>query len=317
MMNFVSVVIVTYNPKVWMDRCFLSLKESSVKVKTIVIDNGSIDGSQEIIKQNYPEVDFYQAKENLGFGLANNVGIRMAYDAGAEYTFLLNQDAWVEHDTIERLVNKMQVDTSYGVLSPIHLNGSGDAFDFNFSNYISPINCPKLFSDIYLNRNLDQIYESLFVNAAAWLVSRKCIENVGGFSPSFFHYGEDDNYVSRMRFHKVKLGVYPLTQIYHDRDQRPVSEYFSDYGIAMERNFISFISNPIINMNTLKVQLELLKYVLRAVFDGKFKKSWLVIKKLPLLTRKLTQLRTNRELSMQNKKLCFLTLSINEYLVKE
>ncbi len=89
----------------WIKRCLNSLKNSTLKVSTVVIDNGSIDGTQAYIQNHFPEVDFIQSKTNLGFGQANNIGIKKAYDNQADYVFLLNQDAWIDHnDTIENLV---------------------------------------------------------------------------------------------------------------------------------------------------------------------------------------------------------------------
>lgn len=310
----VYVVIVVYNPREWIDRCFSSLRESSIHVKTVVIDNGSIDGSQEIIKQNYPEVEFYQAKKNLGFGLGNNLGIKMAYDARADYVFLLNQDAWVETDTIELLKNKMQEDSSYGVLSPMHLNGNGNALDFNFSTYIEPSFCSDLYSDIYLKRKIDRIYDVQFVNAAAWMMSRACIDKVGGFSPSFFHYGEDYNYVHRLHFYQIKLGVYPLTRICHDRAQRVVSKYFSNYGVVTERAFISFYSDPLIDVSFIRGQIELLRYLISSILNCRFKDAWEIVKKWALLFMKINFLKANRKRSMKGEEQCFLPSSMDQFI---
>jgi N-acetylglucosaminyl-diphospho-decaprenol L-rhamnosyltransferase len=71
----IHIIIVTYNAMKWAERCFTSLRTSSVPVKSIVIDNGSVDGTQDYIKNNFPEVDFTQSQTNLGFGKANNIGI--------------------------------------------------------------------------------------------------------------------------------------------------------------------------------------------------------------------------------------------------
>jgi len=71
----IYVIIVTYNAMRWAERCFTSLRQSSVPVTCIVIDNGSTDGTQEYIKAHFPEVDFIQSPDNAGFGKANNIGI--------------------------------------------------------------------------------------------------------------------------------------------------------------------------------------------------------------------------------------------------
>lgn len=239
------VVIVTYNPREWIKNCFESLQNSTIPLKTIVIDNGSTDGSQEIIKGNFPKVDFVQSERNLGFGKANNIGIKRAYDAGADYVFLLNQDAWVVGNTLEKLIEVAQLNPQYGIISPIHLNGKGDSFDYNFSNFIIPSRCKNLLSDIYLNKTDGKLYETNFINAAAWLLSKKCIERVGGFSPSFFHYGEDDNYCQRALYHNLKIGVYPKVEIFHDREQRVKNNYFRDEKLIYRRKIIIQFSNPL------------------------------------------------------------------------
>src|SRR5688572_14491270 len=137
-------VIVTYNGSKWIEKCLDSLLNSNLPCQVIVIDNGSTDGTLDIINKTYPQVDLVKTQENLGFGKANNIGMKKAYDAGAEYVFLLNQDAWVAQDTLERLVEAASRYTEYGVVSPIHLNGSGKKLDSNFAHYIAPQYCPDL-----------------------------------------------------------------------------------------------------------------------------------------------------------------------------
>ncbi len=215
----VVVIIVTYNPKKWIEKCFSVLKTSTIPVSIIAIDNGSNDGSQKIIKENYPEVDFLQFEENLGFGRANNIGIKKAYDEGADYVYLLNQDAWIEPNTIKNLIDVANRNPSYGIVSSLHLNGNGTGLDLKFSNYLGTTDCPNFVSDLSLKKQLAEIYPCSFINAAAWLLPRKTIETCGGFDPLFFHYGEDDNYCQRVLFHGLKIGVVPSERIYHDRPQ--------------------------------------------------------------------------------------------------
>lgn len=243
----VFVVIVTFNGLRWVDKCFLSLKNSSVSTTTIVIDNGSSDDTLKHIAVHYPEVLIITSEKNVGFGKANNIGIKKAYEDGADYVFLLNQDAWVEKDTIETLIKAQQNEPEYGVVSPMHINGSGNALDYGFSLYIAPQNAANLYSDMYFNKVRDAIYEVPFVNAAAWLISRQCVEKIGGFSPAFYHYGEDVNYLHRVKFHHLKAGVYPKAQIFHDREKREITEHFSDKEKVYIRDKTIFYSNPLNN----------------------------------------------------------------------
>jgi len=241
----IYAIVVTYNGMQWLSKCLGSLVNSSVTVKVVVIDNGSTDGSQAFISNNFPQIDLIQLKTNLGFGKANNLGIKKAYDSGADYFFLFNQDAWVENDTIEKLVSIYKTNIDYGIISPIHLNGKGDALDLRFSYYISPDKCPNLLSDSILNKIEDKVYETKFVNAAAWLINRNCIETIGGFNPVFHMYGEDDNFIHRIHFHGLKVGVYPLVYIYHGRVDLKKEIQNKEIEKRIKNRLIVKYSNPI------------------------------------------------------------------------
>src|SRR5215217_5094826 len=141
-MPSIFTIIVTYNGAKWITKCLKSLLDSTVPLKIIVIDNGSKDDTREKIRNGFPEVDLIESVFNMGVCKANNTGIKKAYDLGATHFFLLNQDVWVEPDTIEKLVVQQQKNPEYGVLSPLHLNGEGNALDFNFSTSIIPSKCP-------------------------------------------------------------------------------------------------------------------------------------------------------------------------------
>ena len=107
-------IVVTYKGYRWYERCFTSLRQSTIPVQTIVVDNASNDGTVEYIKEYFPEIHLIDSGENLGFGRANNIAMRYALDQGCDYVFLLNQDAWVEPDTFERLVKIHQRHPGYG-----------------------------------------------------------------------------------------------------------------------------------------------------------------------------------------------------------
>ena len=72
-MDSVYAVIVTFNGIKWIDKCFLSLLNSSISIKIIVIDNGSSDMTSEYIKSNFPTIELIETGKNLGFGQANNI----------------------------------------------------------------------------------------------------------------------------------------------------------------------------------------------------------------------------------------------------
>jgi len=214
----VNVIIVTYNGMQWIDKCLSSLQNQEIVSDIIIIDNGSEDGTISRIKNNYPEVRLIINQKNHGFGYSNNQAMQLSLSENVEYVFLLNQDAWVEADTIAKLVNIHKKNGQYGILSPIHLRGDGKALDMKFATFVAQAENHKLISDLYLHRlDMDEVYDVRFANAAAWLISRKCFENVGGFAPIYHHYGEDMDYANRVLYHGFRIGICPAAIIHHDR----------------------------------------------------------------------------------------------------
>lgn len=210
-------IIVTYKGQRWYERCFNSLRESKLPVQTIVVDNASNDGTVEYIKEHFPEIHLIESKDNLGFGRANNIAMRYALDNGCDYAFLLNQDAWIEPDTLEQLVGIAKRHPDYGIVGPVQVNAERTkVLDGVIRFLVNPDNVNiNLFSDLIMG-SVDEIYPVAEINAAAWLLPRKTLETVGGFDPIFLHYGEDWNYLSRVLYHKMKVGLTPHVQVVHD-----------------------------------------------------------------------------------------------------
>ncbi len=213
----VFAIIVTYNGMRWVDKCFSSLINSRHPVDVIVVDNNSSDNTVATIREKFPQVLIIQNAHNAGFGGANNQAIKIAVEQGADYVLLLNQDAWIERDTVGCLLESFRETKGYGILSPLHYNGDGSRLDTAFKGYIS-----KMYDvDHLINSRTKQVYNAEFINAAAWMISRKCLEKVGGFGYLFRQYGEDRDYVQRSLFYHEKMGFITTTKIFHDRpDQR-------------------------------------------------------------------------------------------------
>jgi len=244
--NNILVVIVAYNSMKWIKRCYDSLRNSSIPCDVITIDNGSTDGTQQFLQDNYPEVELHISNKNLGFGKANNIGLQKALDEGYQFVYLLNQDAWVFPDTFSNLINTSQQQPEFGILSPMQLQADGVHFDNNFATNVigqHQKSRPLLSEDLFFGRQED-VYNVTFVMAAHWLITRKCLEKVGGFSPTFFHYGEDDNYLLRAQYWKFKIGIVPKAQAVHDRQDSTWSNqkrlYINNYTIPLNR-----MSNPL------------------------------------------------------------------------
>ncbi|QOR73373.1 glycosyltransferase family 2 protein [Cruoricaptor ignavus] len=282
------VIIATYNAMKWAERCFGSLRRSSVPVKTIAVDNGSTDGTQDFIKKNFPEVEFIQSEENLGFGKANNIGIEKAYKQGAEFFYLMNQDAWIFEDSFEKLLEVYENHPhkeEIGILSPMHLDGSELRLDPHFQRYIArSVDINNFIGESYL-QTLQPFYEMNFVNAAHWLLPKGTIEKVGGFNPFYFHYGEDYEYVNRLAFKEKKLFFAPGSKVVHDAKKNeekmagkdPIREKWLSFRLQKQAVYF----NPLHYFEADTVKRELWTDFIKLMLKGRFrdgKEQWDMMK---------------------------------------
>ncbi len=242
----ILVVVVTYNPHEWVNRCFGSLRISKMEVDALVVDNNSTDGGVSEIQEKYPEVRIYRSKKNLGFGQANNVGLKYAVENGYDYVYLLNQDAWILPDTLQTLVSVAEKHEEYGILSPIQLEKDEKTYESLFYKYVicsDDLRC-SLHERIFNVEKLEEVYDISFAMAAHWLVTKRCLQTVGGFSPTFFHYGEDNNYIHRVFFHGFKLGLVPFAKAVHDSGMKSIKELRDSAHYRIYNSELVYLSNP-------------------------------------------------------------------------
>lgn len=293
----ICIIIVTYNAMNWLQQCLESCEGYSI----VIVDNCSTDSTIDYIKKNYSEIILFQKTKNLGFGQANNIGISYALNQGADYVFLLNQDAYLENNTIEKLIEVHQRNTEFGIVSPIHLNGKGDKLDFNFSNYIGQNK--QLQFDALKQDFKKLIYEVPFVNAAAWLLPISTFKLVGGFDPIFYHYAEDDNYCQRLLFHDFMIGVVPNSYILHDRENRNnvIIENIDDKLKLKERLLKYKLANINIDVDNKfeKEKKEILTLIVKLFIKLKFSKVFYYIKELKLIGTIKDDILLSRKINME------------------
>ncbi len=292
------IVLVTYNGMKWLPKTMASIPED---YPVVIVDNKSTDGSIDFLESNFPEAKILQQKSNLGFGKANNLGIKYALSKGANYVFLLNQDAYLIEDVLDKLIYFQIKNNTYGILSPVHLNGRQDKLDNKFATFLENSDNSFIYSDHILKKPVKPVYNVPFINAAAWLISRKCLEMVGGFDPLFFHYGEDDNFCQRTIYHGFNIGVVPNIFIIHDREdreriqikpftdiyyQRRKTSYCKDYGNINDKEGLIKLSKQI---KTLK------RKVIKAILQAKIKHFSGTIKEIKLLKKIRPQILESRK----------------------
>jgi len=237
----IYALVVTYNGKNWIKKCLKSIENSIIPIHIIVIDNNSTDNTIEIIEKEFSNVELIKSDINLGFGKGNNIGLEKALEENADYVFLLNQDAWIEPDTIEKLTEVHKKNQNFGILSPFHLDYEKKKIEYYFSTIISPSFCPNLINDLYFN-TLKEIYEIDFIHAAAWLISKECLQATGGFDPIFPHYGEDNDYVNRVKYHKFNIGICPTPKVYHYGTNDGLNNVGKNFKMELNFNIIKLKS---------------------------------------------------------------------------
>ncbi|NBC10726.1 MAG: glycosyltransferase [Planctomycetes bacterium] len=205
----VSVIIVSYNTREITLRCLEDLNAGlgGLQAETIVIDNASSDGSVQAIAERFPRVSRVPREHNLGFGAANNVGLERAR---GRYVLLLNSDAFVEPDTVGRLVDYLDKRPGVGVVAPRLLNEDGTLQRSCF-RYPSPMRAwlenlgiARLFRPgsplgDYRDWAHDRTGPVDWAIGACLLVRREAIDRAGGFDERFFMYAEETDWQKRIR----------------------------------------------------------------------------------------------------------------------
>jgi GT2 family glycosyltransferase len=179
-----------------LDCLFASKGEFTLQV--FVVDNASKDDSAQAIKKAYPKVTLIENKENIGFGRANNQVLDLV---NGEYILLLNTDAFVEIDTLQKTVEYMQVHPRCGVLGVRLLGRDGEQqpscryFPTPFNMFAGRVGLNRLFSGIKLVDDTDwnpaQTQNCDWVPGCYYLVRKQVIDEVGLFDPLYFLYCEE------------------------------------------------------------------------------------------------------------------------------
>ena len=208
----VYVVILNWNRKDDTIECIDSLKGMSYSnFRTVVVDNGSSDGSVEALKARFPALEVLVNSENLGYAAGNNVGIRFALQQRADYVLLLNNDTVVHRHLLGELVRVGEADPQAGVLTPkIYSHGSRDR--------IWSAGPKRRIVSIALGKG-NSIYEKQrevkYATGCALLVKREVFENVGMFDPAYFLYQEDNDFSKRVREGGYKIIYVPSAEMWH------------------------------------------------------------------------------------------------------
>lgn len=199
-----SVVIVNYNVKYFLEQCLTSVRRASegLAVEVWVVDNNSSDGSMEYLKPRFPEVHFIENKDNRGFSRANNQAIRQSV---GRYVLLLNPDTMVTEDTFHECVRFLDAHPEAGATG-VAMYGSDGTFAWEsrrglpvpFTSFCKMTGLCSLFPHSrifgrYYMRFLDRTQPAQIevISGAFNMLRRETLEQIGLLDEDFFMYGED------------------------------------------------------------------------------------------------------------------------------
>ncbi len=304
-MNKVSAIVVNWNGRYVLSECLQSLlKQDYENLEIWVSDNGSVDGSQAMLRESFPSINLLENGENLGFGSAVN---RALEKAEGDYFLFLNNDLELEPDCIRHLLELLESDSRIGAAIPKILYHSEDRTlasgnetvinSFGVLVNYTGIACPNL---------VDQLdRESLPLTETAcggiFMFRRDVYEQVGGFDEDLFLYHEDHDLSWRIRLGGWKLMVTPKSVCYHHYNfNKGVRKYYRSEKNRLHILIKNFERKTLILIFPALMVIELAQIV-HALMNGwfglKIKSYFDICRQLTLIFRKRRQIQSSRKVS--------------------
>jgi GT2 family glycosyltransferase len=223
----ISIIIVNWNTRKLLAQCLQSFARriSRYKSEIIVVDNGSTDGSVEMIARDFPNVKRILNDRNLGFAKANNLGIQAS---SGRYVCLMNSDILVLRDCLDRLAVYMDEHAGIGIAAPKLYNAdmrpqiSCKHFPSLWKLFCEATALHRIFRPWRIFNGDDMAYfdhNSLrkvdSVAGAFLLVRRKAMDEVGLLDEDFYFYGEDIDWCKRFRKFGWDISFFPGAEAVH------------------------------------------------------------------------------------------------------
>ncbi len=223
-----SVIIVNYNVKYFLEQCLHSVQKArdGLDTEVFVVDNNSVDGSAAMVQEKFPGVKLIRNNENIGFSAANNQAIRAS---SGRYVLLLNPDTVIEEDTLVKCMAYMEEHPRTGSLGVKMINGKGEFLPESKRALPTPgvafykiFGLSRLFPKSrlfgryhlgYLDR--DQTHPVDILPGAFMMLRKSALDEVGLLDEGFFMYGEDIDLCYRLLNAGYENIYYPQTTIIH------------------------------------------------------------------------------------------------------
>jgi GT2 family glycosyltransferase len=221
-----ATVLVNYNTVHLLDECIgklnTSANQSGYSHKVIFVDNQSRDGSAAHVRAHFPDVTVIESGGNLGFGRANNLALPLTQSS---YVLLLNTDAFVREDTIQRTVAYMQANPECGILG-VRLEGREGNLQASCRYFPTPLNgflwrtglarwlkSVRMVDDMCWEHDRPRVCD--WVPGCYYLIRQAVIDQVGLFDPRFFMYLEEVDHCRRAQNAGWQIHFFPDTTVVH------------------------------------------------------------------------------------------------------
>lgn len=238
-----AVVILNWKDEIATANALESLRKADLcGAQIIVIDNGSDDGSEKRVKERFPEVDLVKLHENKGYAGGCNAGIDRALALGCDAIFIMNDDVIVAPDFLIPLLQRC-LDQTVGIVGgkiyspdePVRFQSCGAFINFWTGETQSR------FEGQIDEGQADCEFEPDYLSGAAFLITRRLIETVGGFEDRYFMYYEETDLCMRAQAVGLKVLYVPESKVWHCERSRIGSPRQSLRQYYMLRNRIIFM----------------------------------------------------------------------------
>ncbi|MGD9380553.1 MAG: glycosyltransferase family 2 protein, partial [candidate division WOR-3 bacterium] len=235
-----SVVIVNYNVKAFLEQCLIAIDRArgALNIEIFVVDNASVDGSQAMVKKRFPHVKLIENNQNVGFSTANNQAMK---NARGEYILILNPDTLIQEDTLSVLRKHLDENPKSGAIGCKLLNPDGSyqinsrrSFPTPWVAFSRIVGLSKIFpkSRLFGQYNLTYLDPDIesevdVLSGSLMMLRREALEQVGYFDEEYFMYGEDIDLSYRIKKAGWQIFYTPATQAIHYKGESTKKSEFS------------------------------------------------------------------------------------------
>lgn len=210
----VSIIVVSWNTKQLLRNCLKSLKGMAVEI--IVVDNGSTDGSPMMVVKEFPQVKLIKSKKNLGFGAANNQGMKVAT---GDYLLLLNSDTFIKDQAPLKMAAFLAKNPQAGVVGCCLLNSDGSLQPSAGPFPNLKVSLAMLFLEHWFKNltraSFAKTIEVDWVMGAALMIRQEVLEKAGWMDEGVFMYMDEVEWCYRIKKAGLKVFFYPEAEIIH------------------------------------------------------------------------------------------------------